>query len=119
MHMQRHCGHVKTRPLRLPRPHQLRIQMRIIGIRLFRGRYRFAVRRHQPHRRIIRPLLVFVGVRINLLLRGIRRVRGRLLFRHENAYLTRLCLTVYQTPVVAGDHEKYEQPWERGSSALS
>jgi len=51
--------------LRLSRPEKLRIQTRIVCIQLLGPLIRVRLRRHQSHRRIIRPLLVPVLIRLN------------------------------------------------------
>ncbi|PWB77047.1 MAG: hypothetical protein C3F08_10485 [Candidatus Methylomirabilota bacterium] len=52
--------------LRLARPFELRVQVRVVGVDLlFLPRVRVGVRRYQPDRRVVEPLFVLMFVRLN------------------------------------------------------
>lgn len=74
VYVQRNRRHFERSPLRFPGSNQLRIEMRIVGAGLLAG---FPIRRwrHQPHRRIVNPLLPLVIVLLDgLFLRVARRL---------------------------------------------
>ena len=66
VHVQRDRRHFERSPLRFPGPNQLRIEMRIVSVRLLSG---FLIRLvcHQPDRGIVNPLFSLVIVLLNWL----------------------------------------------------
>ena len=68
VHMQRNGGHLKRGVLGLAGPMQRGVQVRVVGVGLLANGVGVVLRRNQPHRRIVRPLLPPVLVRSNLAL---------------------------------------------------
>jgi len=69
VHVQRDGRHLEARVLGLPRPDELRVRVRVVGVLLLTG---VGVRRrnHEPYRRVVGSLLVLVLVRLDRLLRA-------------------------------------------------
>ena len=65
MYVQGNRRHLKGRVFGLPRPLQLRVQVRVVGVGLLAG-VLVRVRCHQADRRVIYALLVGVGVGLNV-----------------------------------------------------
>src|SRR3990172_8031989 len=76
--------------LSLPRPLQLVVQVRVVGVGLFLlTRFRVGLRRHQPHGRIVDPLLILVLVSFDGAFPVVCLRACRLLTCHEYSYLRR------------------------------
>jgi len=60
--VERDGRYLKGGVLGLAGPLQLRVQVRVVGVGLFRPRVRVRLRRHQAHGRVVHPLLVGVLV---------------------------------------------------------